>query len=108
MTTKTYESTARIFACELLIEAGTEHAFTDFENAKPTALTVHPGPGATATVYLTTSLPSKVALGAARWLPAGIGTAGVVSSPAGMVLDAPATGIKIVATGGRVAVEIVQ
>ena len=106
--TKTYETTARISACELTLEAGESTVFNDFAAASPAAVSVHPGAGASALVELSTSLPSRVAAGTARWLPAGVGANGVVSAPEGLVLDAPLTALRITASVGPVAVEVVQ
>lgn len=112
-----YESTSRVDAAELQLADGQSAFFTDFRSAGACAVTVHPGPGATVYVSLTTSLPSRIKAGTARLTAAALGTlgaapdgapAGVVTATDGIELLAPVTGVRFVCVGGSAAVELVQ
>lgn len=116
-----YESTARVTAIELQVEAGQTALFTDFPHAGPASITVHPGAGATVYVSLCTSTPSTIKAGTQRYACANLsapgavlGTApdgqpaGVVTAVSGMSLASPVTALRFVCVGGAAVIEIVQ
>lgn len=100
--------TGRVSLTERTIADGETFTFDAFASAGPATLAVHPAAGATATVAYTASSPARIAAGTARWIPAAIGEDGVVSEPTAIETITPLTGLRITATGGEVAVEIVQ
>jgi len=103
---------------EKALAAGEALLFTDFPNAQPCAISMHPAPGATVYVSLSTSIPARIADGSYRLTACGVGVpgtapdgapAGVVSGiPDGLTLDAPVAALRFHCVGGPAAVEIVQ
>lgn len=103
-----YETTARVSVAELALADGETHTFTDFSTAGPCAVAIHPSAGATVTVSISLSRPSRVKAGQALFVPAGVGIAGVVSTPDGFEALAPVTALRFECTGGTAVVEVAQ
>lgn len=103
-----YETTPRLSVAELALADGETRVFTDFASAGPCTVAVHPAAGTTVTVSISVSKPSRVRAGEALFVPAGVGIAGVVSTPDGFEMLAPVTALRFECVGGTAIVEVAQ
>ncbi|MNU44053.1 hypothetical protein D3C71_328570 [compost metagenome] len=100
----------RTYSCEVDVQPSTSRVIRPLV-AGPATLAVHAnGDGVSAFVELTISSDARLASGTARWVPAdGFGESGTVSGSAVLdIVPSNVTAVRVSATGGVVAVEVLQ
>lgn len=103
-----FKYTGRVYVGHRDLADGASYVLTDFATSGPCAVAVHPSAGATVTVSISLSSPERIKAGQALFVPAGVGIAGVVSTPDGFEMLAPVTAVRFECTGGTAIVEVVQ